>query len=100
MRHLQWPGRVLSDPERQLYAVLGIRRARLWRVYSLGTLATYGRAVLRGHRLTRPVEDTRQLGGDAVVVDGVVRLLWRPGTPDDRPAAEVVVAAAAALLPG
>jgi hypothetical protein len=32
-----------------------------------------------------PTEDTRQLGGDAVLVDGRVVQLWRPRTPNDRP---------------
>jgi ABC-type amino acid transport substrate-binding protein len=41
------------------------------------------------------VEDTRQLGADAVVVDGTVVRLWRPRSPDDRPAASAVVAESA-----
>lgn len=94
-RHLQWPGAVFSDPSRRLYALLGFGRAPLWRVYSPRTLATYARAVLGGHRLTRPVEDTRQLGGDALVVDGTVVRVWRPRTPDDRPPASEVLTAAA-----
>jgi hypothetical protein len=39
------------------------------------------------------------LGADAVLVDGTVRLLWRPRSPDDRPPAAQVVAAAVSLLP-
>lgn len=93
-RHLSWPGRVLSDPDRTLYDALGIGRAPLWRVYSPSTLLTYARAVRKGHRLPRPVEDTRQLGGDAVLVDGTVVRLWLPRTPDDRPDAAEVLAAA------
>ncbi|MGI8701153.1 MAG: AhpC/TSA family protein [Nocardioidaceae bacterium] len=93
-RHLRWPGLVLSDPIRKLYAALGFSRAPLWRVYSPSTLLTYARAVKRGQQLSRPVEDTRQLGGDAVLVDGTVVALWRPRTPDDRPAAAEVLAAA------
>jgi hypothetical protein len=67
-------------------------------VYSPGTLATYAAALARGHRLARPAEDTRQLGADAILVHGVVRGLWRPRTPDDRPPAVEVVAAAQAWL--
>lgn len=94
-RHLGWTGLVLSDEARQLYARLGVGRAPLWRVYSPGTLLTYGRAVARGQRLARPVEDTRQLGADAIVVDGVVTVRWRPRSPDDRPPAGEVVRRAA-----
>lgn len=93
-RHLRWPGLVLSDPDRTLYALLGFRRAPWWRVYSPRTLLTYARALRRGERLVRPVEDTRQLGGDAVLVDGVVVRIWRPRTPDDRPSAGEVLSAA------
>lgn len=97
-RHLGWPGRILADPGRALYQRLGVRRAPLWRVYSPGTLASYAAAAARGHRLARPVEDTRQLGADAVMVDGVIRQLWRPHTPNDRPSAAELVAAARAWL--
>ena len=93
-RQLGWPGLVLSDPSRTLYQRLGIGRAPLWRVYSPRTLATYATAIARGHRLSPAVEDTRQLGGDTIMTDGTVRLLWRPRTPNDRPAAGDVVAAA------
>jgi hypothetical protein len=97
-RHLGWPGQVLSDPGRVLYRRLGVGRAPLWRVYSPGTLATYAAALARGQRLARPVEDTRQLGADAIIADGVVRRRWRPRTPDGRPPAAEVVAAARAWL--
>ena len=90
-RHLGWTGLVLSDEERRLYARLGVGRASLWRVYSPGTLRTYGRALRQGPRLTPPVEDTRQLGADAILLDGVVTVRWRPRSPDDRPPAGEVV---------
>ncbi len=82
--HISWSGLMLSDVDRRLYAALGLGRAPLWRVYSAGTLMRYAKAVARGHRLTRPVEDTQQLGGDAVAVDGMVVCRWRPRSPDDR----------------
>ena len=97
-RHFGWTGLVLADPGRMLYRRLGIGRAPLWQVYSPGTLAAYAGALARGHRLTRPVEDTRQLGADAIMIDGVVRRLWRSRTPDDRPPAGEVLAAASAWL--
>ncbi|MGH9055644.1 MAG: hypothetical protein ACRDYY_07245 [Acidimicrobiales bacterium] len=98
-RHLGWTGRVLSDPRRLLYQRLEIGRAPWWRVYSPGTVALYVRAIARGHRLRRPEEDTRQLGGDAVMVDGIVTTLWRPRSPDDRPRAAEVLAAASSTKP-
>ncbi|MGC8471766.1 MAG: AhpC/TSA family protein [Acidimicrobiales bacterium] len=94
VRHLGWTGLVLSDPSRQLYRRLGIGRAPWWRVYSPGTLAVYGRAVAARQHLDRPDEDTRQLGGDAILVDGTVTTLWRPRSPDDRPPADEVLGAA------
>jgi hypothetical protein len=104
-RALGWPGRVLSDPSRTLYARLGIGRAPWWRIYNPGTLRTYFRAFAHRRGSNRrtprlPDEDTRQLGGDAIAVDGVVRALWRPRSPDDRPPAADVLAAAARLKQG
>lgn len=97
-RHLGWPGPVLTDEARRLYAVLGIGRAPLWRLYTPRTLALYGRALLRGRLPQLPVEDTRQLGADAVVVEGTAVRLWRPRSPDDRPEASAVVAEAERML--
>ena len=81
---LGWEGPFISDEHRELYQRLGLARAGLLRTYSVGTLLRYARAAAGGRRLPRAVEDTRQLGGDAVIVDGSVRVLWQPRTPDDR----------------
>lgn len=85
---------MLSDQDRALYRVLGLRRAPISQVYSPGTLVHYARVVARGRTLHKPVEDTRQLSGDALAVDGVVRRVWRPGSPDDRVDPAVIAAVA------
>ncbi|MCA1695172.1 MAG: hypothetical protein LC749_10820, partial [Actinobacteria bacterium] len=82
--HLGWPDPFLVDEKRQLYGLLGMRRARLWQVYSPGTLARYAVAAVRGRHLPRPVEDIRQMGGDALLRDGIEVRRWLPRTPDDR----------------
>jgi hypothetical protein len=89
-RHLGWDGLVLGDPGLVLYHRLRIGRAPWWRVYSPGTLRQYAR---HPRRITRPAraEDTRQLGGDAVTRDAAVVALWRPRSPNDRPAAADVI---------
>jgi hypothetical protein len=63
-------------------------------VYSPGTLARYALLAARGATLHKPVEDTRQMGGDALLVDGRVERLWRPATPDDRAAPARITATA------
>jgi len=90
-RHLEWPWPFLSDPDRLAYARLRVPRAPLRDVYTAGTLQRYARALLQGRRLRRPVEDTRQLGADAVVVDGHAVRILRPRSPDDRPAMETLL---------
>lgn len=82
--HVGWPGLFLVDENRRLYGLLGMRRARLWQVYSPGTLARYALAAARGRQLPRPVEDIRQMGGDALLQDGLVVRRWLPRTPNDR----------------
>jgi len=96
--YLHLTGPVLADEQRTVYRLLGLRRAPPWRVYSPGTLAFYRRARRRGQHLQRPVEDTRQLGGDALINNGVITRRWAPRSPDDRvtPALLVVAARAAA----
>ena len=56
-------------------------------------MRTYARALRKGKKLSRPVQDTSQLGGHGILVDGTVVQVWRPRTPDDRPAAADVGAA-------
>lgn len=88
--HLSWTGPFLSDPDRRLYERLGVRRAPTWRIWSPRTVLRYAVA----GRRPRAVEDTRQLGGDAVVVDGIVVHRWLPRTPSDRVPPATLVASA------
>lgn len=98
--HLGLRGPMLTDPDRVVYRLLGLGRAPVWQVYSPGTLLFYAGERLRGRTLHKPVEDTRQLGGDALVVDGVVVRIWRPSTPDDRADPARIATAARRAAPG
>lgn len=101
-QHLDWPWPFLADPKRVLYRRLGLGRARLRQVWTPGTKEIYRRAAAEGRAVKVPVEDPLQLGGNAVVVAGVVVRLWRPASPDARPpVAELLAAVArAASEPG
>ncbi len=92
--HLDLPFPLLADPERTVYRRFGLERAPLWRIYNPGTLRLYGQLLARGRRLRRPVDDTRQLGGD-FVLDAAGRLAaaFRPRSPDDRPPIDDLVVA-------
>ncbi len=92
--HLGLTFPLLADPDRLTYRRFGLDRAPLWRIYNPGTLRLYGQLLRRGRRLQRPVDDTRQLGGD-FVIDGAGRLAaaFRPRSPDDRPPIDDLVAA-------
>lgn len=108
-RHLGWPwdpgtagplGRLpfCSDERRVLYDRLGLGRAAVGHVFTPGTRALYAAAAERGTVAARPVEDVRQLGGDAFVVAGVARLTFRPASPDDRPSSDELLAGARSLV--
>jgi hypothetical protein len=92
-RHLSLPWPILSDEPRELYRRLGVSRTGWRHVYTPGTLAQYGRALLSGRALHRPVEDTRQLGADVILVDGTVTMVYRASSPDDRPTADLLLEA-------
>jgi hypothetical protein len=95
VEHLGWSAPFLADPDRRVYARLGMRRAPWWRVWTPRTLAFYRRTTRTGPAPAGSV-DVHQMGGDAVVVDGAAVLRWLPRTPVDRVAPAVVVAAARA----
>lgn len=84
--HLELDIPVLTDVDRVLYDMLGAGRTSLAKVWNPGTLAMYGRLVVRGRRLRLPRDDTRQLGADALLdADGRLRRVWLPASPDARP---------------
>ena len=91
--HLQLEIPVLTDVDRVLYDLLGAGRTSLANVWNPGTLAMYGRLLVRGRRLQLPRDDTRQLGADALVdADGLLRHVWLPATPDARPSIDELAA--------
>ena len=96
-RHLGWTGAFCSDEDRALYHRLGLGRAGVTSLFTSGTRAVYASALKRGASVERPVEDIRQLGGDALVVGGVARVTFRPSSPDDRPDVDELVEAARSL---
>lgn len=97
-RHLGWKGSFCSDEGRVLYERLGLGRAEVRQVFNPKTLALYAAAAKRGEAIDRPVEDIRQLGGDALAVAGVAQINFRPASPDDRPAVDELIAAARSLV--
>lgn len=96
--HLGWTLPFCSDEDRRLYDRLGLGRATSGQVFTPGTRAVYAAAAERGVTAERPVEDVRQLGGDALTVAGVARRTFRPSSPDDRPTVADLLAGARSLL--
>jgi hypothetical protein len=97
-RHLGWAHPFCSDEDRLLYDRLGLGRAAAGQVFTPGTRALYAAAAERGVTVDRPVEDIRQLGGDALVVAGTAMITCRPASPDDRPSVDELLAAARSLV--
>jgi len=91
---LQLPFPLLADPDRTLYQRFGVGRGSLSEVWGVETLRMYGRLLRAGRRLRRPVDDTRQLGGD-FVLDAEHRLVaaFRPRSPSSRPTVDDLIAA-------
>lgn len=94
---LGWPWAFLTDPERALYGRLGMERAPLRQVFTPVVVRRYREAAAQGQQVHKPVEDPRQLGGDAVAVHGRVVWLRRQASPDDRPSVDTVLAVAAGV---
>lgn len=90
---LGWPWPFLADSERLLYRRLGFERAPLRNVWTPATLAIYRRAMATGTPVHKPVEDARQLGGDAVVRAGMAVAVFRPASPDARASIESLLEA-------
>jgi hypothetical protein len=96
---LEWPWPFLADPERALYRRLGMERAPLRQVFTPAAVRRYREAAAQGREVHKPVEDPRQLGGDAVAVHGRVVWLRRQASPDDRPSVDTLLDAVAEHRP-
>lgn len=92
--HLAISFPLLADTDRALYRRFDLGRGSLTEVWSLGTLRLYGNLLRRGRKLHRPVQDTRQLGGDFVIdVDQRLSAAFRPRSPDARPSVDQLITA-------
>jgi alkyl hydroperoxide reductase subunit AhpC len=91
------PFPLLVDARRDVYRAYGMRRS-LSGSWNLATVRRYRELMRQGRRWRGIQGDSLQLGGD-VIVDpaGIVRLLHRSTTPDDRPAVEVLLQALSGL---
>jgi len=87
---------VLIDPERVAYGSYGLGRGSFTRIWGLRSARRYLELIRADgiSGLRRPVEDTRQLGGDFIVApDGTLAYgFWGEG-PDDRPSVDELVQA-------
>ncbi len=94
-RH-ELPFPILVDPDRRTYRAYGLGRGSIGRVYGWRAARRYAAIVAADGPggLRRPVEDTRQLGGDFVVApDGTLAWGYWGAGPDDRPPIDDLVAA-------
>ncbi len=93
-RRFAAPLTVVADEQRTLYSALALPRASVWTVYRWQTIRRYAQLIRAGNRVEPTQEDTRQLGGNAVI-DADGRLAWRykGAGPDDRPTVDQLLAA-------
>jgi hypothetical protein len=84
------PVPLFADPERKLYADLGLQRTTWGRLLRPGLVWRYLKLIVRGGKLRRVPEgeDALQLGGDFLIgADRQVLWEYRSADPADRPSA-------------
>ncbi len=94
-RHPELAGlRLFTDPQRAAYRAFGFERASVARVWLHPRVwLTYASLIARGRRPEPAHDDTLQLGGDVLVMDGAVRWIHRSRGPEDRPTVARILAA-------
>ena len=81
---LEWS--LLIDEERTLYRSYGMDRGEFRNIYGPASVWSYAKLLSRGRRLSLPVSDVRQLGGDVLIdPDGIVQIHHVGSGPADRP---------------
>lgn len=86
--------RAVADPDKQLYAAFGLERGTATQLISPAVFAAGLRAVMKGNGLGVPVGDVRQLSGEFLVRDGVIRWSHRAKHTGDHPSLDEVARAA------
>ena len=82
---LSLPFPLLHDPDVSAYRAFGLGRGSIREVYGPGTVWTYIKLMLRGHRVRGITADRFQLGGDFVIDgQGTIRLAHPSRNPSDR----------------
>ncbi|MBL8889557.1 MAG: AhpC/TSA family protein [Planctomycetaceae bacterium] len=83
---LKWP--LISDPNRALYRLFGMERAKVGQIINWRSLRGYLKLVFKSRRKVQlpSNHDYLQLGGD-IVIDpkGIVQLAHYSSSPEDRP---------------
>jgi hypothetical protein len=93
-KHLGVDFPLVADVNRELYTLLGAGRGTFRQVWSRKTIAMYVRLMRDGRRLHKPIDDTRQLGADALIDrQGRLHRLWLPASPDARPTIDEIMIA-------
>ena len=86
---------IFADPERKVYAALGLGRTSWSRLLRPGVVWRYLGLVVRGAKVRRVPEgeDALQTGGD-FLIDRLGTILWayRSADPTDRPSIEQLLA--------
>lgn len=89
-----WKFEIFSDPNREVYKLFGLGRAKPWKIFHPRTVYKFVKLLIQGEKVQKAKEDEFQMGGD-FLIDAEGRLLYdfRSGTPDERPTVEELLTA-------
>lgn len=96
---MRLPFPIWSDPQRRIYATLGMERMPARRLWQPRVILGYLRRILQGWLPWRPAPgaDVLQLGGDLILDrQGRVVFLHKSADPTDRPSVQAMLDALAA----
>jgi hypothetical protein len=81
-RHFPFP--LYTDPQRISFRAYGLERGNWWQVtLAPKVLARGARAASKGHVVSKPVGDVKQMPGSFLVVDGIIRFARRGEASSD-----------------
>lgn len=90
---------LFSDPEREIYKLFGLGRAKPWKIFHPKTVIKFVALLLKGAKIQKSKEDEFQMGGDFLIdASGHLRYIFRSETPDDRPTLEELLSACRSVV--
>ena len=101
IEQFDWKFEIFSDPQREVYKLFGLGRAKPWKIFHPRTIIKFVKLLTQGAKIQKTKEDEFQMGGDFLIdAEGRLCYIFQSETPDDRPTVEELLTVCRSIMKG